>query len=367
MPNSKLIIQNSTESAYSGAINQFIQWGGYCPCKTRLIIKYVEEVGALDNPKRLKASTLKGHVAAFKFWHNNGGYSDPTESPTLRYVIDKIESLERQNDIHKDDSRFVTAEEGYELFNVLYGMTSTAKELRNRLINAISLMSGHRATMTAEIRIEHLINLGIEHSDIIIKTPAFKTKKEDPTLIPYTGNEFCPATWLREYVRVQNRTHGWLFPRNDKTPDKPLTRHTINTITKKALADAGIVGGKLTANSFRKTMATLSIMAGVDSIAVAAQGSWGSVQTINKHYASKAIVLQGDAPRAVIKSILDSAKRTQKTLSGEDSDFVIRKDGVEMKLSRQDAINLQRDITSYLNGTGNQEIIEMKNNYVNHD
>ena len=60
----------------------------------------------------------------------------------------------------------------------------------------------------------------------------------------------------------------------------------------------------------------MAAMQGVDSLAIAAQGSWASVETINKHYLSKAMALKGDAPLAVIQSITDASNAIDFELGG---------------------------------------------------
>ena len=297
-----MITKNSTADAYNTAIKSFIGFGGYCPAKPRLICRYIEEKGAIDNPNRLRASSLKAHVSAIRKWHLEGGYKDPTDSASISEALSMLTSLERQNGIHNTASRFITPEEGFQLISLLIVMSDTPKARLDRLITAISLMAGHRTSMVAKIKVDHMMNLGVKGSNIVINTPAFKTGTEAPTVIPFTGGKFCPATWVRDFVSEHSIKSGWLFESTLK-PGNHLTRHTINNTTKRTLESANIKGGKLTSTSFRKTMATLAASKGVSAMAIAAQGSWSDLNTVNKHYVSKALALMGDAPKAVIDCI----------------------------------------------------------------
>jgi len=321
-----MITKDSTADAYNTAIKSFIGFGGYCPAKPRLICRYIEEKGAIDNPDRLRASSLKAHVSAIRRWHLEGGYKDPTDATSISEALSKLISLERQNGIYHTASRFITPEEGFQLISLLVVMSDSPKARRDRLITAISLMAGHRTSMVASIKVDHMMNLGVAGSSIVINTPAFKTGAEDPTVIPYSGGKFCPATWIRDYIREHKLSHGWLFV----SPLKPgihLTRHTINNTTKRTLKLAGITGGKLTSTTFRKTMATLAALRGVGAMSIAAQGSWSDINTVNKHYVSKALALQGEAPAAVIESIALASN----AIESEIELLVKNSTGVELK------------------------------------
>jgi hypothetical protein len=309
-----MITKNSTADAYNTAIKSFIGFGGYCPAKPRLICRYIEEKGAIDNSNRLRASSLKAHVSAIRKWHLEGGYKDPTNSTSISEALSRLVSLERQNGIYHTASRFITPEEGFQLISLLIVMSDTPKARLDRLITAISLMAGHRTSMVATIKVDHMMNLGVKGSNIVINTPAFKTDAESPTVIPFTGGEFCPATWIRDHVGELNIREGWLFGSPVK-PGSHLTRHTINKTTKRTLETANITGGKLTSTSFRKTMATLAAARGVSAMAIAAQGSWSNLNTVNKHYVSKALALMGDAPIAVIDCIAHASNAIESELA----------------------------------------------------
>ena len=294
---------DATQQKYNAIIERYIHSGRFLPACEHDVLEYLQELGALNRVDRLKVSSLKVHLGALKKWHVQGRWDDPTNSLSIRNYLKQLKSLERQNGIEKDSSRFITAEECLQLVSLLIVMTDNLKAKRDRLVAAISLVTGHRPGMVASIKVEHIMNLGVAGAHIIIDTPAFKTQAQTPTFIPYTGAEFCPATWLRGFIDEQGLTEGYIFKGVQQDFKKPLSVQTLNAIVKDIFVSAGIKGGKLTSYTFRKTMPTLAAMEGVHAADIAAQGSWSSTETVNKHYISKAIGLLGKAPLAVLTSI----------------------------------------------------------------
>lgn len=294
---------DSTTTQYNSSIKRYIESGRYLPTTSYEILNYIQEEGSINKADRLKASTLRAHRSALKRWHLDGGWEDPTKSREIELALKRLASLERQNGISKDASRYITPEECLQLILTLLNLNNTEKELRDRLICCLFLVSGHRAGMLARIKVTELMNLNIEGAHIIIDTPAFKTEEEAPTLIPFTGTEFCPATWLRTYISETKVTTGYIFKGSQQDFGKPLTRQTLNTIVKNTLSRAGITSGKLTSHSFRKSMATIAAMEGINSKEIASQGSWSGTETVDKDYINNAVGLLGRAPIAVIQAI----------------------------------------------------------------
>lgn len=337
----------STAVKYNAIIGSFIRWGGFCPCDTLTVLKYIEDRAAITSNERIKLSTLKTHLAAIRDWHLSDNWSDPTDSPIIKKELRRLQALERQNEIYTEESRFITPEEALNLTLLLIGKDKTPKDLRDRLLMTIGLMSGHRAGMLARIKIEHLMNLGIPGSNVIIDTPEFKTNNRDSTFIPFTGAEFCPATWLRDYVKLYGLKSGYLFRPIKAKSDNPISVQSINKIVKSVIAQAGITGGKLSSHTFRKSMASIAALEGVNSVDIAAQGSWSGTETVDRYYVSKAVSLKGRAPLAVIGAI----RKAYESLQGchEDSkDFLFELKGHKTSLNYQESLALYESLKEYL-------------------
>lgn len=351
---------DATQRKYNSIIERYIVSGRFLPADEQDVLAYIEEIGALNKVNRLKVASLKVHLGALKKWHLDGKWNDPTSSPAIKNFLKRLKSIERQNGIEKDSSRFITAEECLQLVSLLIVMTDNLKAKRDRLIAAINLVTGHRPGMVAGIKVEHIMNLGVADSHIIIDTPAFKTEAQTPTLIPHTGAEFCPASWLRGFIKEQGLTKGYVFKGVQQDFKKPLSVQTLNTIVKDIFVSAGIKGGKLTSYTFRKTMPTLAAMEGVHAADIAAQGSWSSTETVNKHYINKAIGLLGKAPLAVLTSISkvsnamalpaqDLTPVISKQAVGGDGDFHFIHSNKDITLTRNEAQALYTSLELYLN------------------
>jgi integrase len=300
---------DSTAAQYNYSLNRFVLANGHLPCTSDVVLEYIKENCAINREDRLKVSAMKAHLAAISRWHTEDDWDDPTKSAKIKNALRKFKSLERQNGIRKSSSRFVTTEEVGRIVNVLRTMRDTKKGRRDGLMMALAITCGPRAGMLASIKVEELINLSLPGMQIIIDTPAFKTDEEIPTFVPFSGLDFCPASWLRGYIQECEIQSGYVFRAMKKDYNKPLSRHSINSILREILNSAGVNVGKLTSHTFRKSMATIAAMEGVNVVDIAAQGSWGSIDTVNKDYISKSIALQGKAAKAVMNAVILEADK----------------------------------------------------------
>ena len=301
---------------YQTCLRKFKMWGGELPTNTDQVIQFFEDKGHPDKVERLTVQTLKGYMSALKDWHDR--YSEETPFKDKR-VMDCLKSLKRQeraNGVFGNKSRDLTPHECLKLVALLCVMNDTAKAKRKRALATIAYMTGYRAGMVGDIKVEWLRNLKYSNQEIIIDRPPFKTDKHIKSTIPYTGAEFCPATFVREYIEVYDIKGGYLFEKLGRGgipvhSDKPFHRSSVNSILQGLLTDAGIDGGTLTAHSFRKTLATISIMQNVPVADIAAQAGWSDVSTIQNHYVSDAISMLGRAPAALIEATKAAAKKIE--------------------------------------------------------
>ena len=303
------MLNDSTASQYNYSLNAFIKMNGHLPCTSDVVLDYVNACCAINREDRLRVSAMKAHLAAISRWHREDDWEDPTKSSKIINALRKFKSLERQNGIRKTSSRFVTPEEAGRIINTLRSMRDTKKGRRAGLMMALALTCGPRAGMLASIKVEELINLSLPGMQIIIDTPAFKTDEEIPTYVAFSGLDFCPASWLRDYIQECGIQSGYVLRGLKKDYGKPLSRHTINSVLREILSQSGVSIGKLTSHTFRKSMATIAALEGVNVVDIAAQGSWASIDTVNKDYISKSIALQGKAANAVMNALLFEADK----------------------------------------------------------
>jgi len=310
---------------YELCLDKFVRWGGVLPATSYQIVLFVEELGAINRVDRLRVSSLRVYLAALKKWHVLNWGEDPTTDVRVTQKMAMLERLERDNKIWSTKSRDMTPEEVARFEALLCVRSGTLSARRDRTLAALALVTGYRSGMLADLEISWLHNLDVEGANIIINRPPFKTKQYIRSVVPFTGNVFCPATWLREYLRENNLKAGFVFRSFDgggnmRDGTIQMHRNTVNNVLKMLMNSANISGGKLSAHTFRKTMATLSVMQNVSSVEVAAQGGWINPATIDKHYVGDAISLLGRAPMAVINASKKvSAQITQYENEGEGS------------------------------------------------
>jgi len=296
-----------TEKQYTSCLIAFTEWGGNLPSSKRQIIRFLEEKGSFDRVNRIKASSLRVTRSALSDWHKRNWDRDPSSHDDVKRCLRDIERNERSQRIYKDNSRDITIEEAARFITLLTVKYGSNMAIRNRTLACVAYITGYRAGMIGDLEYQWLRNINIEDADIIIDRDPFKTKNQIRSVLPYTGELFCPATWMRQHIKANEITDGFIFRAINKsgkqgTGLKPFHRNNVNSILKDLMSEAQIEGGKLTAHTFRKTMATIGVMNGVSTVELAAQGGWMNASTVENHYVSTAISMLGRAPNALIKA-----------------------------------------------------------------
>jgi integrase len=308
----------ATEKQYISCLNLFAQWGGQLPASKAQIIVFFKEVGSIDRVERKKVSSLRVYRAALSDWHDRHWDEDPASHKDVKRCLSDLAKQERAHKIFQSKSRDLTVEEGARFITLLTAKDSTHVAIRNRALGGVAYVTGYRAGMLGDLKYEWLRNVNVEGSDIIIDRDPFKTGRRVRSVIPFTGEDFCPATWLREHLTRNHITGGFIFRSMSalgkvSLSDAPFHRNSVNALLKSLLKEAGIEGGVLTAHTFRKTMATLGVMGNVSSVEIAAQGGWSDVSTINNHYVNDAISMLGRAPQALVETTKAATKRVALT------------------------------------------------------
>ncbi len=313
-----------TEKQYTSCLKAFTEWGGNLPSSKRQIIRFLEEKGSFDRVNRIKASSLRVTRSALSDWHKRNWDRDPSSHDDVKRCLRDIERQERSQRVYKDNSRDITIEEAARFITLLTVKYGSNIAIRNRTLACVAYITGYRAGMIGDLEYQWLRNINIEDADIIIDRDPFKTKNEIRSVLPYTGELFCPATWMRQHIKANEITDGFIFRAINKsgnpgTSTKPFHRNNVNSILKDLMSEAQIEGGKLTAHTFRKTMATIGVMNGVSTVELAAQGGWMNASTVENHYVSTAISMLGRAPNALIKATKLASTKYVKFVEHENS------------------------------------------------
>jgi len=305
-----------TEKQYASCLARFAQWGGHLPTSKSQIVEFFLDVGAIERVNRKKVASLRVYRAAFSDWHERHWDEDPASHKDIKRCLSDLAKQERSQRIYQHKSRDLTVEEGARFIALLTVKYGSKVAIRNRALACIAYVTGYRAGMLGDLQFDWLRNIHIEEADIIIDRDPFKTGKRVRSVIPFTGELFCPASWLRQHLQVNNIAQGFIFRETSAlgkvAPGKaPFHRNSVNIILKNLIKEAKIEGGKLTAHTFRKTMATLGVMNNVSSVEIAAQGGWMDVNTVNNHYVSDAISMLGRAPLALVQATKIAARKIE--------------------------------------------------------
>jgi len=298
---------SSTDKQYQYCLSEYIRWGGILPSTPSMLVRFFEDVSSLNRIDRLKVSTLRVYKAAIKQWHLEHYDNDPTASFKVTKSLQNLSRTERTSGVFPDKSRDLTPSEAMRLIALTCVLNDSPSAKRDRAVAVVAYICGYRAGMICDLKLDWLRDVETDGVDVIIDRPPFKTNKHVKSLIPYTGSVFCPATFIREYIEDLDPGE-YLIRRTYKSQelsrgDYPVHRDSINEILKRLLSLSNIYGGKLSARTLRRTMATLSLMNNASILDVASQGGWENTATIENHYVGDAISLLGRAPKALIEGL----------------------------------------------------------------
>jgi len=323
--------KTATEKQYASCLAQFAKWGGHLPASKSQIVDFFQDVGAIERVNRKKVASLRVYRAALSDWHERHWDEDPACHKDIKRCLADLVRQERNQRIFEHKSRDLTVEEGARFIALLTVKYGSKVAIRNRALACIAYVTGYRAGMLGDLQFDWLRNIHIEEADIIIDRDPFKTGKRVRSVIPFTGELFCPASWLRQHLQTNNITQGYIFNETSAlgkaaAGSTPFHRNSVNIILKNLMKEAKIEGGKLTAHTFRKTMATLGVMNNVSSVEIAAQGGWMDVSTVNNHYVSDAISMLGRAPQALVQATKIAARKIELFEGNNTADSLILKE-----------------------------------------
>ncbi|MEY8247090.1 MAG: tyrosine-type recombinase/integrase [Bermanella sp.] len=313
---------SATEKQYASCLALYARWGGQLPTSKGQIIAFFQDVAAIQRVDRKKVASLRVYRAALSDWHERHWDEDPASHKDIKRCLSDLARQERGQRIFQDKSRDLTVEEGARFIALLTVKYGSKVAIRNRALACIAYLTGYRAGMLGDLQYDWLRNVQLEGADIIIDRDPFKTGKRVRSVIPFTGELFCPASWLRQHLQTNQITQGFIFRETSAlgkmaAGKAPFHRNSVNIILKSLMQEAKIEGGKLTAHTFRKTMATLGVMNNVSSVEIAAQGGWMDVSTVNNHYVNDAISMLGRAPLALVQATNVAARKIERFADDE--------------------------------------------------
>ncbi len=293
--------QTAKAKTYNSAIRQYQAWGGLLPSTSGKVEQYLIFQATKKLP--MAASSLAVHVAALRYWHTWHNFNDPTHSIRVRETLSGIRAKETRIPLSK---RPLNAQEAIKVMNYIVSGSQSIKEKRDKAIIAMFISTGYRRSMIASITLKMMVGLEKKELDIAISLPRHKGGKPVYSVIPFSGNSFCLARVIKEYVAVLPLKSGSLFRAVNKKDEltQTLTPTSINRIAKQVFERVGIQDDKLSSHSMRKTLVNLLFEQKQSIEVVMKQGGWSKGDTVRGAYLDSNHQVQAAAINEMLDSLL---------------------------------------------------------------
>ena len=293
--------QTAKAKTYNSAIRQYQKWGGLLPSTSGKVEQYLVSQATKESP--LASTTLSLHVAAIRYWHTWHNFNDPTQSIRVRETLSGIRAKEKRIPLSK---RPLSVEEAVKVMGYIVSSSITNKEKRDKAIVAAFIGTGYRRSMISDITVEMVTGLDITEADIAISLPKHKGGKPVYSVIPFSNNEYCLASVIKNYVTQLPSKSGFLFRAVNKKDalSDALTPTSINRIAKQVFERVGIKDEKLSSHSMRKTMVNLLFSQKQSLEVIMKQGGWSKGDTVRGAYLDSNHQAQAAAINDMLASLL---------------------------------------------------------------
>lgn len=195
---------DNTRRAYQSDVRHFVEWGGFLPTSTEVIMHYLQQHADSLNPR-----TLVRRLTALKNWHLCQGFVDPTSHPMIRKTLTGIKHIHGKP---KNKAKALTVE----TLAIMVDYLKTSSRLidyRNNALLQIGFFGAFRRSELVAICWEH-IHFVPEGIEILI--PRSKTDQEGEgqiCAIPYGDKNLCPVTALIAWRDKSSCQSAFVFRR----------------------------------------------------------------------------------------------------------------------------------------------------------
>lgn len=267
---------DNTRKAYRSAIRRFEKWGGRLPAERDTVVRYL-----LARAESLNARTLDLHLTAISQWHQHQGLTDPARDSMVRKTMDGIRRTHGQP---KRKAKALRLEHIAQMVNHLRQQPEAQKNYRDIALVLTGFFGAFRRSELVAIQVQDLV---WEPEGVIIRLPRSKTDQQLQGLtraLPFGAKGCCPATAIKEWMKVANISNGPLFrPVNrwDKMQIKSLNPGAINDLLKNiGKACQFDFLPELSSHSFRRGLSTSAARERIDFELIKKQGGWKSDATV---------------------------------------------------------------------------------------
>ena len=286
-----------------------LQWEAFCswcsvrnlsclPAAPQAVLLYVteREMGVAGG-KPAGLSTILQIVAAVAHHHKTAEQPVPTHDPKLRQVLEgMVRTKSRENPPRR---AFPLNPEQLGLLCAASGDSSSA--VRDR---ALVLLGWAAARRRSEIVAWDLADVAQEPTGVVMTVRRSKTDQlgrgTSVGVLLQPDEAVCPVRALRRWLELRGEDPGPLFQsvRHGVVTGRRLDGKEVTRIIKKLAKRAGFsqdLIDKLTAHSLRSGFATTAAKRKKSPFAIAKQGGWSSLTTLQR-YIRDAELLDDDNP-----------------------------------------------------------------------
>lgn len=291
---------DNTRRSYRSAVRHFYRWGGFLPCDSATILRYLVAYWDTLNPR-----TLALRLTALSQWHKSQGFPDPTSDPTVRKAL---KGIKRQKGKPKKKAKALPVEDLERIVITLASDTSLIG-IRNTALVQIAFFAALRRSEVVGLTVD---NLAWENDGLVITLARSKTDQEGEGIIkaiPYVDGICCPATALKRWLDVAGIDSGPVFRRVRRwgvVGIERLSEGSVNDILETCAEKANLAYvPELSSHSFRRGMATSAHRAGATFKDIKKQGGWRHDGTVHG-YIEEASQFSENAASTLLRS---SAKK----------------------------------------------------------
>ena len=266
---------DNTRRAYRSALRHFASWGGALPADESMLLRYLLDHAATLNPR-----TLALRLTALSQWHLHQGFNDPASTPTVRKTL---AGITRTHGLPMRKAAALSLVDLERIVQHLAGL-DTFVARRDSALLQLAFFGAMRRSEVVRLTLAHL---SWEPQGVIVLLARSKTDQQGSGIqkaIPHGDGICCPATALREWIRVGGITQGPLFRSINQwgsVGSTQLHAGSVNAILADCARQAGVpIAPALSSHSLRRGLATSAYRAGASLRDIKRQGGWRHDATV---------------------------------------------------------------------------------------
>ena len=270
----------NTRRCYASAWRSFREWTtdhqlAALPATSETVALYVADLS-----DRLRASSLRLHLAAIGSAHRSAQLVDPTKAESVRKVMRGIRRAQTAISTSKKPLRL------RELRLILDAMPDGLNAARDRALLLLGFALGARRSELVALNVDDLETLPEGLRVFIARSKTDQEGEGRAVGVPYASRpDLCPVRAVTAWFDASGITDGAVFRRVDRwgTIGARLGDRSVSIVVKDRAALAGLDPGPLGAHSLRAGLATEAAAAGASERAIMGQTGHRSLRVLRTY------------------------------------------------------------------------------------